>query len=183
MVDDNEIGIDKARVERTIERFIQNDGQFNIYVEAPPLRAIAEILYARHMDKELESNPTVLPRVLSNAIFSKPSTIMTGLHLPKMARVLWRTEYQLKRLKCKGQLILWLAKTWDVARYYEEHPEEEASGLRKLFSPSSWFQSSQEFLDKHFLKSLHGAYQWIQEQNPLEQSDLKIGTLFAGFMD
>ena len=98
-----------------------------------------------------------------------------------MARIQFRTDYQLDKIKCEGKLILWLAKTWDSARYFENHPKEEAKGWKRLISPSLWFQSSQEFLDRDFSKSLPRAYDWIQEQTLSEQRDLKNWYAIQGF--
>ncbi|MBS3153436.1 hypothetical protein J4426_02645 [Candidatus Woesearchaeota archaeon] len=172
MADNNETGIDKAKVERTIDRFIQNDGE-KIYVEAPSISAITAILYGREMDKQY-GKPIILPSAISDALISKPSTIMTALPLREMTRIRFRTEYQLDKISLEGQLIISLPITWEGARQFEKHPEEAGmGGLRKLFSPRFWFQTPQEYLDKEFSESLQRAYEWLQEERPLEQCDLK----------
>lgn len=159
--------IDERRVRERIDNFIQNDGQTNIYVEAPSQEAIAKILHGRYMDEEVNLGP------ISSLIISKPSTIMTGLHLPGIARAFWRTKYQLERIGLEGEMITSLARTWMSARHYERHPEDNPRGLRRLFLPRFWFQSPQEYLDKLFLEYSQKAYDWLQEERPLEQSDLK----------
>ncbi len=161
-----EIDIDEAKVERSIERFIQNEGE-DIYVEAPSLKSVTDNLYGREMDKQYRE-PIILPSIVSNALISKPPTIMTALHLPEMVRIKFRTEYQLEKIGMEAHYFITpLSRIWSTARYWGKNP---LKGLKKV---CFWNWGAQKSLDKQFKKNLQTAYQWLQEERPLEQCDLK----------
>lgn len=196
MTYNNETEIDRTKVERTIERFIQNDGQVNIYVEAPSLESISTPLWFKTLNPRLRARnsslfhmlmPSTVPTTLQLKIaadcisnIKNGKQIISSLPMMEMQRIKFRIDYQLEKIKIQGQMILWLSQTWDSIKYFKEHPEKEAIGLRKLFSPRFWFQSKQEYLHKLFSETLGWAYEWLQEQDPLEQRDLKNARAIFG---
>lgn len=173
--------IDKEKVRERIDNFIQNDGQTNIYVQAPSKELVGKMFYAQdRMDGEVK-NFYPVSRFVFSKILTKPSGYASGRMLIDLNRKFFRTSYQLERLSIEGRLIISLAETWMSARYYEKHPEDNPKGLRRLFSPKFWFQSPQEWLDKVFEENSQKAYEWLQEERPLEQCDLKNMFAIGGF--
>ena len=173
--------INREKVIRRIDNFIKNDGQSNVYVKAPSLEIIARTIYAHEVtDKEVASAIDLqlsATSAVGSALFSfssKPSTYPTLMSAIEINKVCSRAQYQKFLCSLKAIEVLSLATAWNVARQ-REHPPK---GIEKLFS---WIPGSIESFYKSFLKGKQRAYEWLQEERPLEQCDIKNGYAIIGF--
>ena len=160
--------VDKEKVKERIDHFIRNDGKTNIYVNAPDIKTVANYLRFEDQKEYLPSllklggscAPGAMPALVAD--FSK-AKITVGLN-----RDLFSTEYKCHLIEARARYVITpLYRIWNTARYWEENP---LKGLKKV---CFWNWGAQKSLDKQFRKNLQTAYQWLQEEEPLEQCDFK----------
>ncbi len=163
-----ETQIDKEKVRERIDNFIGNGDRTNFYVRAPSRELIERVLYSREVLDD-KYKPIFAPKVL----LSKPSDYPVAKANININKVLFRADYQIAKIGIGAEKLAFMFKAWNQARYYENHPEKKFGILEKLFFPPFWGKTLQQFWDKVFVTQLQRAYEWLQEDNPLEQCDLK----------
>lgn len=179
------IQIDRERVRERINKFIQNDGEVNIYVEAPSKEIVGGWLkFNKWEPRGILDNVALAVGMTAAApgiILAKNAVYNKSRMRAEIDRKYFRTECQLKRFKIEGELIRLMTDSWKVARHYEEYPEDNPRWLWRVFYPRLWFQSPQQWMDKEFEDALWRAHEWLQENRPLEQCDFKNQSAIFGF--
>lgn len=180
MKDENSFQIDREKVTRRIDNYIQNRGEINIYAKAPSEESIVRALYA-HQVLDEKYGPCF---PISKALFSQPSAYSTSLSILEVNRTLFRTSFQLDKLRIQGLGVIFISADWIAGRYYEQNPEEGFGFLERLanvFIPNKWGKSPKQIYDERFRVKLQRGYEWLQEDRPLEQCDYKNRDAIIGF--
>lgn len=169
MITISPVQIDREKVRKNIEKFIENKGNVSIYVEAPRENIAARYFYYKDRGIDpLKQVKRVIPTVVHD-----PKDYADARMSCEVNGRLFGTSWQLDLLFAKSHTIINLWEIWNYARQCEDHPEINRWGWKRLFSPSCWFRTPQEVFDKVYPKALSIAYDWLQEDRPLWQSDLK----------
>lgn len=157
-----EFALDREKVRERINYFIENKGRTNVYVRAPDQEVFGRFLYAREvLDKEIYYLPVIQ---------SPPSAFPTAM----MAREMNFVERDFKH----AEYIMMLAKNIVNGMPFvdfREARELEAKAKKGLRGYLDRWLAKQ--YDKNYRRGIQRAYNWLQEDQLLEQCDLK--NLFA----
>src|SRR3989344_7977720 len=159
-----ESAIDREKVRERVNYFIENNGRINVYIGAPKKEVFERFLYAHEV---LDKEPRLIPRfILPPTAYS---TAKMAIEMNYVKRDFLNVEY-----------IAMLAK--DIMggmpfvdfREARELEAKARKGLRCYFD--RWLAKQ---YNKNYRREMQRAYDWLQEDQLLEQCDIK--NLFAMF--
>lgn len=159
-----ESAIDREKVRERVNYFIENSGRVNIYIGAPKKEVLEKFLYAREvLDKEIYHIPIIQ---------SSPSAFPTAMMAREMNFL--RKDFN------HAEYITILAKNLVNGMPFvdfKEARELEVKARKGL--KGYWDRWLAKQYDKNYRRGIQRAYDWLQENQLLEQCDLK--NLFAMF--